>query len=172
MAEVWKDAEDMLLPSWIGRLPSKAGSTQHGKLTADQYRNLCTINLVTTLVRLWGGSADANTQATLDNFLLLVTAIKLAHSRTLTSYQIEQFRSNMHQYLRGILTLYPHTDITPNQHLSLHLPDILKRFGPVHAWRCFPFERYNGMLQNIQTNYKFGAVHFYLKLSKRFFPQH
>ncbi|KAI0075728.1 hypothetical protein K474DRAFT_1571828, partial [Panus rudis PR-1116 ss-1] len=155
LTEVWKDADNTFLPSWIGRLPTLAGSSQHGKLSADQYRLLCTIYLVTTLVRLWGRADKRRYREMLENYLHLATAINLANARTLTQSCIDQYRFNIHQYLRGIRKLYQ-TDITPNQHLSLHLADVLERFGPVHSWRCFPFERFNGMLQNIPTNYKFG----------------
>ncbi|KAI0082155.1 hypothetical protein K474DRAFT_1586297, partial [Panus rudis PR-1116 ss-1] len=155
--EVWRDADATLLPSWIGRLPTNVGSSQHGKLSADQYRSLCTIYLVKTLTRLWGSEQHRN-HPMLVNYLSLVTAINLAHKRCLSRADIKQYRMHMHHYLRGIRTLYPYADITPNQHLSLHLADVLERFGPVHAWRCFPFERYNGMLQDIPTNNKFGEL--------------
>ncbi|KAI0069623.1 hypothetical protein K474DRAFT_1572835, partial [Panus rudis PR-1116 ss-1] len=158
LSEVWNDMEELQLPSWIGRLPPSIGSSQHGKLSADQYRVLCTINLVTTTVRLWAHMKESRERDMLNNFMTLVSAITLANSRTLTAPKIQAYADKMHQYLIGARKLYPYAPITPNQHLSLHLPDIMRRFGPVHAWRCFPFERYNGMLQNINTNGKFGEL--------------
>ncbi|KAJ3752746.1 hypothetical protein EV360DRAFT_18877, partial [Lentinula raphanica] len=52
--------------------------------------------------------------------------------------------------------LYPHTRITPYQHMMLHFGDLLRRFGPVHSWRCFAFERFNYILQTTKTNSRFG----------------
>ena len=36
----------------------------------------------------------------------------------------------------------------------LHLKDTFKNFGPAHAFWCFPFERYNGLLGAYHTNRK------------------
>ena len=41
--------------------------------------------------------------------------------------------------------------------ISLHMTELLSHFGPTTAWRCWVFERYNHMLQNIQTNGRFGS---------------
>lgn len=157
LSQIWDDNDRMILPSWIGRLPPRIGSSQHGKLSADQLRTACTVNLVATLVRVWG-IAPNNTKwkAVLDNFMDLVAAVKIAHLRTLTAKKIDKYHTLMHRYLRTVQQLYPHAPITSVQHMSLHLSQLLKQFGPVHAWRCFAFERYNGVIQNIPTNYKFG----------------
>ena len=166
MVQLWDDNTEMLLPSWIGRLPPRAGSSQHGKLSADQLRTICTINLVATLVRLWSISPQGSKwRMVLDNYMDLVAAVRLAHMKTLPLSDIDKYHSYMHRYLRTLQDLYPHAPISPLQHMSLHLTELMKRFGPVHAWRCFPFERYNRVLQNIPTNYKFGKSQSYLVIS-------
>ncbi|KAI0710497.1 hypothetical protein C8Q76DRAFT_592296, partial [Earliella scabrosa] len=53
--------------------------------------------------------------------------------------------------LKTLQVLFNHKFV-PNHHLSLHLWQCLLLFGPVHAWWAFPFERYNGLLQNLNTN--------------------
>ena len=149
----------MTLPSWIGRLPPRIGSSKHGKLSADQLRTVCCINLVTTLVRTWGHSPDdSKWREVLNNFMDLVAAVKLAHMRVLTPQQIQDYHHFMHRYLTKMLDLYPHHGLSPVHHLSLHLTKLMEQYGPVHAWRCFPFERYNAVLQGIPTNLKFGIV--------------
>lgn len=70
--------------------------------------------------------------------------------------QITDYEAHMHKYLTSLLDLYPNTNITPYQHLALHFGPLLRRFGPTHAWRCFPFERYNYLVQQIPTNSKPG----------------
>jgi hypothetical protein len=37
-------------------------------------------------------------------------------------------------------------------HLHLHLKECILDYGPLYAFWCFPFERYNGMLGNFPTN--------------------
>lgn len=158
---IWEDNDLMSLPSWIGRLPPRIGSTQHGKLSADQLRTACCINFVTTLIHTWGHAPQGSKwKGLLDNFMNLVAAVKLAHMHTLTPQCIKKYHTFMHTYLTGMLELYPHHGILPVHHLSLHLTQLLERYGPVHAWRCFPFERYNGVMQTIPTNTKFGKSNF------------
>lgn len=159
LAEVWVDMSKTTLPSWIGRAPPKLGDGRHGKLSADQWRTACTVNLVITLVRIWGlkASNDRHHQM-LDNFMDLITACKLAMMRKTTPDRIEKFQKHMCQYLKTTKELYVYTALTPNHHLSLHLPRLFENFGPPHAWVCFVFERCLRWLKFIKTSNKFGKL--------------
>lgn len=161
LAEVWADMSKTTLPSWIGRAPPRLGDARHGKLSADQWRTACTINLVVTLVRLWGLTPpnDRHHQM-LDNFMDLVTACKLAMMRKMTPDRINQFQKHMHRYLETTKKLYVYTALTPNHHLSLHLPQLFENFGPPHAWMCFVFERCLRWLKFIKTSNKFGKFRY------------
>lgn len=157
LREIRNDMERLKLPSWVSPAPKHPGVSKRGKFTADQWRTFCTINLVFTLTRLWGPEPKGSRKRRmLDNFMHLVTAIKLANMRKMTTARILRYEFHIHQYLTTLLDLYPGTTISPYQHLSLHYGALLRRFGPTHAWRCFPFERYNYLLQKIPTNSKFG----------------
>lgn len=159
LTEVWKDMVTMTLPSWVTGAPKEVGSARHGKLSADQWRSTCTINLTYTLIRLWGHKPkESREYRMLSNYLDLVAATKLASMRTMSTQRIHSFRFYMVRYLREMLNLYPGTSMTPNHHLSLHLGKLLERYGPTHAWRCFSFERYNYLLQRINTNSRVGAL--------------
>ena len=48
--------------------------------------------------------------------------------------------------------LYGRKAVTPNMHLHCHLKDCLLECGPVHAFWCFSFERFNGILGGMQVN--------------------
>ena len=61
------------------------------------------------------------------------------------------FDEHMEEYLRGLRRLFEHK-LVPNHHLSLHLTECLLLFGPVHGQWGFPFERYNGMLGDLNVN--------------------
>ena len=157
LAEVWIDMSKTTLPSWIGRAPPKLGDGRHGKLSADQWRTACTVNLVVTLVRLWGSKPLNDRQyQMLVNFMDLVTACKLAMMRKMTPNRIELFQQHMHRYLETMKELYVYSGLTPNHHLSLHLPKLFENFGPPHAWNCFIFERCLRWLKFIKTSNKFG----------------
>jgi hypothetical protein len=146
------------LPYWVSSAPPYVGSTRAGKLSADQWRSFCSIHLVVTLVRLWGASDPLSWHhKMLTNFMDLVTAVKLATMRSMTPDRIAQYQFHMTRYLTELLELYPDVGLSPNQHSSLHYPELFERFGPTHAWRCWAIERMNFKLQEVPTNMKFGT---------------
>ncbi|KAJ3571368.1 hypothetical protein NP233_g3797 [Leucocoprinus birnbaumii] len=88
----------------------------------------------------------------LQNFLHLVNAIKIGSMRTTSLKHSQDYEFHMKKYLETLLELYPGATLSPYQHMALHVGQQLRRFGPTHAWRCFAFERYNHLFQNIDTN--------------------
>ena len=56
------------------------------------------------------------------------------------------------QFCRRFEVLYGKKHCTPNMHLHLHLKQCFLDFGPPHAFWCFAFERYNGILGSYHTN--------------------
>lgn len=151
------DMEHTIRPSWAARPPANPGQQKWGKFTADQWRVFCIETLPVTLTRLWGNEpAGSRNRECLDNFMDLITAIKLATAHTITPRRIAEYEEHMERYLRRLLVLYPDTSITPYQHLALHFGAMLRRFGPTTAWRCFVFERYNYVMRKFPTNQRFG----------------
>ena len=163
LPEVWRDREKTILPSWLSPIPTNAGSARAGKLTADQWRTLCTVHLVITLVRLWGDKDPADRKHDmLCNFMDLVTATALLFKRSMSPERIKLYEDFMRKYLEGHLRLYPHLNLTPKHHLSLHIPRILERFGPVHGWTTWGFERLNFIFQRTETNGKSSVYYVFL----------
>ena len=157
LAEVRSDMERLQLPTWIKPAPSHPGDADWGKFNADNWRSFGLINLPITLTRVWGDlPQDTREYQMLENYMHLVTAIKLSTMRKITPEHIAAYQMHMHLYLSSLLKLYPNTSIVPYQHLSLHFGSLLERFGPTHSWRCFPFERYNHQMQELPTNKRFG----------------
>lgn len=145
------------MPSWIAPAPRLVGTKECGKLSADQWRTTCTIHMVISLVRLWGSSPKTDRfHQLLKNYMNLVLATKLASMRVVTEDRIRLFETVWINYLKGLQTLFPQIDLAPYQHLTMHFGDYLRRFGPVHAWSCWAFERGNYLLQQIKTNMRFG----------------
>lgn len=150
------DIKVTYLPSWMERPPTNFGSAAHGKLKADHWRTVCTVSMVITLVRLWSAQADAESLL-LANFVHLVSAVDLATRRSMSPSRAQLFDFHMAEYLRTLRELFDH-DLIPNHHLSLHLVTSLMLFGPVHGWWAYPFERYNGIIQRLNTNHQIGEL--------------
>ena len=69
------------------------------------------------------------------------------------------------RFCRMAETEYGDAFITPNMHMHCHLLDSVQKFGPVFAFWLFSFERYNGMLENYNTN---GRENFEIQLMREF----
>lgn len=157
LSQIWLDMKRTTLPSEVSPVPREVGSPSAGKLTADQWRTFCTVHLVVSLIRLWGKEQpDSRRYKILDNFLHLVTLTNLLHMRQMTPGRIRFIEEENLIYLGGLRALYPRSSLVPKHHMALHLPTMLRDFGPVHAWRTFAFERLNQTFQNFSTNNLLG----------------
>jgi hypothetical protein len=92
----------------------------------------------------------------LDNFLDLVAAVLYGTPRQITEKRIKTYEHFIFRYARGLIAIYDDITLVPNQHYALHLGTILRRFGPTHCYWAFPFERYIGLLSDINTNRRSG----------------
>jgi len=115
------------------------------------------VHLIVTLGRKWGSlPTDTREYQLFSNLCDLIGATKIATGRSITVARAEEFRQLMLKYLSGLDILFPMHRLIPYHHISIHLNELLSHFGPTTAWRCWVFERYNHMLQNIETNGRFG----------------
>jgi hypothetical protein len=80
MEAVWADMALTELPSWVTDVPHNWGTTVRGKLSANNWRVICTVHLPITLIRLWGGDdAPEDRKDKLQNFMDLVRAVQIAN---------------------------------------------------------------------------------------------
>ncbi len=152
LAVVREDIRLTRYPSWVTPPPRNFGDISQGKLKAAEWHTIATVTLVITLVRLWGGkSASKRQRQQLENFLYLVSAVRIGTERPMCADLAGNFNHYFYEYL-STLRSYFEQDLVPNHHLALHLHECLSRFGPVQGWWAFPFERYNGLIARIKTN--------------------
>lgn len=157
LSEVASDMTKLMLPRWVDPAPKRVGHKKQGKLSADQWRSFCTIHLPITLIRLWGHlSPDERWYRMLVNFLDLVLAVELGSMMVTSPEHAAAFESMLTRYLVGMKELYKEAVVAPTHHLALHIPDFLNLWGPSPQARGFGWERFNHMLQGINTNMRFG----------------
>ena len=165
MEEIWSDMAQTVLPPWIARAPPNWGTAERGKLSADEWKVICTIHLPATLIRLWGTSSDPRKIAMLDNLMDLVEAVLIINSRVITESHAgdehqstkERYERRIFSYLQGLKTLYPGYAIKPVEHMLGHLGDLVDFLGPNHARNSGAFERYIHSMQEQNTNMKTGT---------------
>ncbi|RPD78038.1 hypothetical protein L226DRAFT_458088 [Lentinus tigrinus ALCF2SS1-7] len=146
---------DTQLPSWVNPVPTNVGTKSRGKLSADQWHVFCVVNLPIILIPLWYHKSQLHRER-LDNYMDLVTEVVVGSLLEMSEPVIKIYEEAAFRYLHTAKRLY-NISITPNQHNSLHIPSVLRLFGPLHAIRTFFSERMNLDLQSENTNMKFGA---------------
>jgi hypothetical protein len=155
MAAIWADMACTQLPTWIGSVPRNWGTSERGKLSADQWCVICIVHMPITLIRLWVNETGRR-KALLANFMDLVTAVRIANMRVSSPNQVTAYNKAILRYLAGVQTLYPDFNLKPSHHVAIHIGDILSLFGPVHSHSAPFFERYINFLHRVNTNLKFG----------------
>ena len=156
LRQIRKDIAATIRPGWQTAPPVNFGSPAHGKLKADQWRSCMEFDIPVSLIQLWAAHADRR-QKLAESTMLLATALRWAASYRTSEKRAGEYMRNVRAYLKSLRDLFPETKLRPNHHNALYLGELLLRFGPVHGWWMFPFERLIGLLQKINTNKKMGA---------------
>ena len=167
LKQIQQDILETIRPTWQTSPPKNFGSPAHGKLKADQWRTCIEFDLPVSLVRMWGdtnhgSNSDAlqiRRQKIVESTMHLSVAIRWAVSHRTSELHANQYRRHMMAYLETLRELCPTMDLHPVHHNALHIPEFLLRFGPMHGWWMFPFERLIGILQKIKINFKIGKGH-------------
>ncbi|KLO04848.1 hypothetical protein SCHPADRAFT_789604, partial [Schizopora paradoxa] len=144
-------------PRWYASLPKNLGEAGHGKLKADQWRSALEFDIPVALAQLWGDKSSPRHELYKCTMYLAI-AIRFGTSHRISEDHITSYTRNMHSYLKLMLEIDPSLRLHPNHHNSLHLGNILRRFGPMHGWWMYPFERVIGRLQKSNTNFKIGEL--------------
>ena len=169
LKEIQQDIRDTIRPTWQTGPPANFGSPAHGKLKADQWRTCIEFDLPVSLVRMWETSNERDVpeelrrrrQKVVESTMLLSMAIRWGLSHRTSEKPAHEYKRYMLKYLHTLRELCPNDDLHPVHHNALHIPDFLQRFGPMHGWWMFPFERLIGILQKVKTNFKIGeGFHF------------
>ncbi|KIP01754.1 hypothetical protein PHLGIDRAFT_80148 [Phlebiopsis gigantea 11061_1 CR5-6] len=139
------------------------GTATGGSPKASEWRMFFTVYLPVALVSLWGengshldGPNQAHLRRVLDNTMALVSAVTVASFHYMTHERAAAYLQYIRMYVSGLPELYPHLEPRTNEHVAFHIHDFLLLYGPVRSWWCFPFERLVGVLQNLNSNHKFG----------------
>ncbi|POW13091.1 hypothetical protein PSTT_03985 [Puccinia striiformis] len=123
-------------PSWIKQLLPVLGKASHGRLKADEWRNLFTIQLPLILPLYWQ-EPHAQNLSLIHNFSHLVSLVQLGLMRETSSAIIVQYRHHLISYLESSVKLFGPL-VAPNHHMAIHLAECLEKFGPVRSWGPSP----------------------------------
>jgi hypothetical protein len=158
LEHIWKDIEEIIVPSWVSKIPTDFGSPRHGKLKADQWRSAALVYMPIALVHVWSRTnfyeQSEHYDAILRNTLVFLQAVEIVTRRKISAEDAKAYTGLMGEYLAGLRQLFPDKKLRPSHHFSLHLEEFLLKYGPVHGWWAFPFERVIQVLQTTNTNHQ------------------
>ena len=140
----------------IGRLPHRIASN-YGGYTASQWKNWTLIYSMFCLEGLLPASH-------LRCWQTFVLACQYLSSPVISKIDIVKADMLFVKFGERFEHLYGKKAVTPNMHLHCHLKECIMDCGPVHAFWCFSFERFNGILGSMQVNGRSVEVQLMRKL--------
>ena len=141
-----KQAKNIKIPADLGRIPYKiATGDDFSGYMADQWKSFIMIYVIPLMWNL----LDDGDRKILANF---VRACTILTTRIIEDDALDE----AHSLLLKVACLIEENNglemITPNIHLSLHLTECCRDYGPLYSFWCYSFERMNGILGKLYTD--------------------
>ena len=150
--------DSIVPPPKVGRIPRKIESGL-ASFTADEWKNFI---LIYSSYALKGIVDTPHYKC----WCLLVSVCSLLYRPILSRENVDQAHILLEEFCNLFETLYGTESCTPNMHMSLHLKECVLDFGPLPAFWCFAFERYNGILEDISKSWISPEKQMFLKFSQ------
>jgi hypothetical protein len=133
-------ANNIKMPADLGRVPNKIATGEgFSGFTADQWK---TFILVYATPLMWDLLSRSDREI-LANF---VRACTLLIYRIIDNNMLNEAHDRLLKVGQLIEEHYGQQLITSNIHLSLHITECCRDYGPLYAFWCYSFERMNGIL--------------------------
>ena len=140
LTKIQKHMNSIHPPSEIGRIPHKIDIGEgFSNLTANEWKNFF---LIYARVVLWDFLGHEDRKI----LIHFSQACFILVRRIVTLENLNVAHDHLVELLKLIEINYGEDYITPNLHLSLHLNECCKDYGPLYSFWCFSFERMNGIL--------------------------
>lgn len=137
--------DSMNAPSKIGRIPRKIGSG-FAAFTADEWKHWV---LIYSVYALHGILPEDHYRC----WCTLVDSCRYLCQPVTTFTTIEHAHDLIVEFCKTFEALYGHQRCTPNMHMACHLASCIKDYGPLSSFWCFPFERFNGVLEGVSKSW-------------------
>ena len=152
-------AKAIKIPADLGRVPHKIATGEgFSGFTADQWKSFI---LIYATPLMWDLLEDSDRKI-LSHF---VRACVLLVSRIMDANALNEAHDRLLKVARLIEENYGKEMITPNIHLSLHIVECCRDYGPLYSFWCYSFERMNGILGECMSIFiKYVFFNFILSL--------
>ena len=158
MEDIQKEVNSILPPRNVGRIPHKIAAGFLG-FTAEQWM-LWTVLYSPLVLR------NKIPQESYDHWMLFSQACSLLCSQNIHVNEVDKADQLLLTFCMRHQELYGAQSCTPNMHMHCHLKECIKDVGPLHSFWCFSFERYNGILENMQKTWLSPEIQLVHKFNK------
>lgn len=136
----------LFIPSTLGRIPLKL-SSGFAQLTADQWKNwIC----IFSPYSLYGILPLEHWYC----WWLFIQACHMICKKRVSLSECKQGQAFIVEFCKSFENLYGKENLVINMHLACHLHECMMDYGPLHAFWCFGFERFNGILGSYPNNHQ------------------
>jgi hypothetical protein len=147
------------VPRDVAHIPNKIGRKM-SKFKAAEWANWITIFAVPHLMELMRekyslGKPFRFGERHLRLFDTMRDVAETMRGYSFTAAKVLEVEKQMHSIIVGVEQLFGPKAVKPNMHFSLHLGEMIMRFGPPASFSCNAYERYNGLLSNVPMNRAF-----------------
>ncbi|KAG0151926.1 hypothetical protein CROQUDRAFT_693881 [Cronartium quercuum f. sp. fusiforme G11] len=152
---------DIVVPNSVSKMPMNLGESKHGSLREAQWYSLFAFIIPLVILEIYVNDVEkldpqSNRGRILKNIGYLVQCTNLVFSRRVSEWEANNFEVCYRKYHETSVQIFGKLGTKPNHHYALHIPDQMRRWGPLGQVAEFAGERMIGFIQKIQTNTKLG----------------
>ena len=155
--KIQQQVDTINLPAGIGRVPGKIAAG-FSNFTAEQWKTW-TVVLSRYVLKEVLPTPDFQV------WCLFAEACSIICRPLLHISHVQQADDLLLKFCSRFELLYGKEKCTPNMHLHCHLRDSILDVGPVYSFWCFSFERYNGILEDMQKTWQAPEVQLFHKIT-------
>lgn len=146
----------LALPSFLPRIPRKINDHAHWK--ASELKLFLLVYSLPVLKCIMSNRY-------FEHHILLVYGITLLSLSSISEQMITDAKRALNEYVSRFEVLYGRKNLVCNVHLLLHLPEEVRKFGPLWTMSCFPFENLNGVLKSYVHGSRYPELQIYSSVS-------
>ncbi|KAJ7312545.1 hypothetical protein DFH08DRAFT_918005 [Mycena albidolilacea] len=140
-------------PLWAGHLPLRVGEPAGGSLTADEYKFAVTGPWAIIIPIVWERFLHESDTDHKEAMKRWRSKGKSQGNPEPSPRMVEGEDTNFLRFAMALkIIIYGDSQILPNHHWAVHVPDQLIDYGPVYNFWAFLTERLNKILKNLNSN--------------------
>ncbi|MBW0469582.1 hypothetical protein O181_009297 [Austropuccinia psidii MF-1] len=143
--------KDVIVPKGVSQMTSKVGTAGNGWLKESEWR--VSFSVYIPLVFLYSlFETEPQNHLLLVNTTALIKCTEIVGAKSITQEEAALFAQEYGVYQTTSSQLFKNIKITPNHHYSMHIPEQLRRWGPLMGVSEFGGEKLIGTLVKFRNN--------------------